>query len=164
MEYVFDFMRLLSGNRGTGGARRRSGPGLALQLRLVFYGVLIGLMVPTLRKIDWSPLVPPGLKVEWPTGFGVTWPAGQLHVPGGWGRLRDTAADVAPFAAMPDPRAEAARAASIPRQPSPQAPPGESLPWQEPGIRRSRPLPYACLLYTSPSPRDPKTSRMPSSA
>ena len=99
MEYVFDFMRLLSGNRGTGGARRRSGPGLALQLRLVFYGVLIGLMVPTLRKIDWSPLVPPGLKVEWPTGFGVTWPAGQLHVPGGWGRLRDTATDVAPSAA-----------------------------------------------------------------
>ena len=25
-------------------------------------------------------------------------------------------------------------------------------------------LDYACLLYTSPSPRDPKTSRMPSSA
>ena len=24
--------------------------------------------------------------------------------------------------------------------------------------------PIACLLYTSPSPRDPKTSRMPSSA
>ena len=24
--------------------------------------------------------------------------------------------------------------------------------------------PYTCLLYTSPSPRDPKTSRMPSSA
>ena len=23
---------------------------------------------------------------------------------------------------------------------------------------------YDCLLYTSPSPRDPKTSRMPSSA
>ena len=23
---------------------------------------------------------------------------------------------------------------------------------------------YTCLLYTSPSPRDPKTSRMPSSA
>ena len=23
---------------------------------------------------------------------------------------------------------------------------------------------HACLLYTSPSPRDPKTSRMPSSA
>ena len=25
-------------------------------------------------------------------------------------------------------------------------------------------LEYTCLLYTSPSPRDPKTSRMPSSA
>ena len=25
-------------------------------------------------------------------------------------------------------------------------------------------LQYGCLLYTSPSPRDPKTSRMPSSA
>ena len=25
-------------------------------------------------------------------------------------------------------------------------------------------LHYGCLLYTSPSPRDPKTSRMPSSA
>ena len=25
-------------------------------------------------------------------------------------------------------------------------------------------FPYTCLLYTSPSPRDPKTSRMPSSA
>ena len=25
-------------------------------------------------------------------------------------------------------------------------------------------LGFACLLYTSPSPRDPKTSRMPSSA
>ena len=26
------------------------------------------------------------------------------------------------------------------------------------------PRTYTCLLYTSPSPRDPKTSRMPSSA
>ena len=26
------------------------------------------------------------------------------------------------------------------------------------------PAPSTCLLYTSPSPRDPKTSRMPSSA
>ena len=26
------------------------------------------------------------------------------------------------------------------------------------------PDPWTCLLYTSPSPRDPKTSRMPSSA
>ena len=29
---------------------------------------------------------------------------------------------------------------------------------------RHPPEHYACLLYTSPSPRDPKTSRMPSSA
>ena len=28
----------------------------------------------------------------------------------------------------------------------------------------ARMLVYSCLLYTSPSPRDPKTSRMPSSA
>ena len=41
-----------------------------------------------------------------------------------------------------------------------------------PGARRPKsslaaatPLTYlSCLLYTSPSPRDPKTSRMPSSA
>ena len=31
----------------------------------------------------------------------------------------------------------------------------------DPGENRSL---YFCLLYTSPSPRDPKTSRMPSSA
>ena len=30
--------------------------------------------------------------------------------------------------------------------------------------RGNVPSAYACLLYTSPSPRDPKTSRMPSSA
>ena len=30
--------------------------------------------------------------------------------------------------------------------------------------KRKRLLSYFCLLYTSPSPRDPKTSRMPSSA
>ena len=30
--------------------------------------------------------------------------------------------------------------------------------------RRSQPEPWACLLYTSPSPRDLSTSRMPSSA
>ena len=29
---------------------------------------------------------------------------------------------------------------------------------------RNDPMDYTCLLYTSPSPRDPKTSRMPSSA
>ena len=33
---------------------------------------------------------------------------------------------------------------------------------QKKGISRGRAK--ACLLYTSPSPRDPKTSRMPSSA
>ena len=99
MEYVFDFMRLLSGNRGTGGARRRSGPGLALQLRLVFYGVLLGLMVPVIRQIDWSALVPPGLKIEWPTGFGIAWPAGRLRVPGGWGQAAETSS-VAPSVAI----------------------------------------------------------------
>ncbi|MEG3083754.1 phospholipase C, phosphocholine-specific [Sphingomonas sp. PB2P12] len=57
-----------------------------------------------------------------------------------------TAADPAPFAAMPDPRADAARAAVIPKQVSPQAPAGSSLPWQEPGIRRARPLPYALAV------------------
>ena len=30
-------------------------------------------------------------------------------------------------------------------------------------IQNTKPV-YICLLYTSPSPRDPKTSRMPSSA
>ena len=31
-------------------------------------------------------------------------------------------------------------------------------------IMKSHERPDDCLLYTSPSPRDPKTSRMPSSA
>ncbi|MEG3163819.1 phospholipase C, phosphocholine-specific [Sphingomonas sp. PB2P19] len=57
-----------------------------------------------------------------------------------------TAADPAPFAAMPDPRSDAARAAAIPKQPSPQAPASSALPWQEPGIRRARPLPYALTV------------------
>ncbi|MBC3942634.1 phosphocholine-specific phospholipase C [Sphingomonas albertensis] len=57
-----------------------------------------------------------------------------------------TAADPAPFAAMPDPRIDAVRAAAIPKQVSPQAPAGSSPPWQEPGIRRSRPLPYALTV------------------
>ena len=34
----------------------------------------------------------------------------------------------------------------------------ESLEVEEDGLT------FSCLLYTSPSPRDPKTSRMPSSA
>ena len=32
------------------------------------------------------------------------------------------------------------------------------------GVGRNAVKPWYCLLYTSPSPRDPKTSRMPSSA
>ena len=31
-------------------------------------------------------------------------------------------------------------------------------------VRHEQGAVHACLLYTSPSPRDPKTSRMPSSA
>jgi phospholipase C len=54
-----------------------------------------------------------------------------------------TTADPVPFAAMPDPRADAVRAAAIPKQIRPQAPAGSLHPWQEPGIRRARPLPYA---------------------
>ena len=33
-----------------------------------------------------------------------------------------------------------------------------------PAYHRDGSVFYTCLLYTSPSPRDPKTSRMPSSA
>ncbi|MES3151211.1 thermonuclease family protein [Sphingomonas faeni] len=89
-------MRLLSGDRagatrGRGGAGRSAAPGVLLQLRLVFYGVLLGLMMPVIRQIDWSALVPPGLKIEWPTGFGIAWPAGHLRVPGGWGWGADAA-------------------------------------------------------------------------
>jgi endonuclease YncB( thermonuclease family) len=95
MEYVFDFMRLLGGDRAGAargrGAARRPAPGVLLQLRLVFYGVLLGLMMPAIRQIDWSALVPPGLKIEWPTGFGIAWPAGHFRVPGGWGWAEDSA-------------------------------------------------------------------------
>ena len=40
------------------------------------------------------------------------------------------------------------------------------LPWVHPGLNSYSKIDdhYHCLLYTSPSPRDPKTSRMPSSA
>jgi phospholipase C len=57
-----------------------------------------------------------------------------------------TPVDLAPFAAMPDPHADAVRAAAIPKQASPQAPVGMSLPWQELGIRRARALPYALTV------------------
>ncbi|WP_341208700.1 phospholipase C, phosphocholine-specific [uncultured Sphingomonas sp.] len=53
-----------------------------------------------------------------------------------------TTADVAPLT-PPDPRAEARRAAALSHQISPAAPPSRSgAPWQEVGVRRSRPLPY----------------------
>lgn len=53
-----------------------------------------------------------------------------------------TAGDPRPFAALPDPRADSARAAAIPRQISPLAPADQTLPRQEAGIRRARALPY----------------------
>ena len=47
---------------------------------------------------------------------------------------------------MPDPHADAVRAAAIHKQLSPPAVVGMSPSWQEPGIRRSRPLPYALTV------------------
>ena len=38
------------------------------------------------------------------------------------------------------------------------------LPWLPITKSRIKKYPYICLLYTSPSPRDLSTSRMPSSA
>ena len=38
------------------------------------------------------------------------------------------------------------------------------MPTLYPGSMATDPKPYACLLYTSPSPRDKRQSRMPSSA
>ncbi|HXH16893.1 MAG TPA: thermonuclease family protein [Sphingomonas sp.] len=114
MEYVFDFMRLLKGDRTgptrRGGVGRNAAPGVLLQLRLVFYGVLLGLMVPVIRQIDWSALVPPGLKVEWPTGFGIAWPAGRLRVPGGWSWSTGTASSTSPSVATIGAAAAAASA------------------------------------------------------
>lgn len=117
MEYVFDFMRLLGGDRASaprarGGVGRRARPGVFVQLRLVFYGVLLGLMMPVIRQIDWSALVPPGLKIEWPTGFGIAWPAGHLRVPGGWTKGVDAAKAEASSAAAVATGATAATAAS----------------------------------------------------
>ncbi|WP_277967887.1 phosphocholine-specific phospholipase C [Sphingomonas echinoides] len=51
-------------------------------------------------------------------------------------------ADAVPVSGIPDPHGDAKRAAAIPKQPRPQAPVTNATPWQEPGIRRSRPLPY----------------------
>jgi len=52
------------------------------------------------------------------------------------------ARDARPFAPLPDPRPDAVRAAAIPRQIRPLAPIDQTLPHQEPGIRRARILPY----------------------
>ncbi len=57
-----------------------------------------------------------------------------------------SAVDPAPFIDIPDPRSDAARAAAIPKQIQPQAPELSTLPWQEPGIRRSRAIPYALTV------------------
>jgi phospholipase C len=43
---------------------------------------------------------------------------------------------------LPDPRGDAVRAAALTRQISPSAPAEPEALWQEPGTRRSRPLPY----------------------
>ncbi|GGO91007.1 phosphocholine-specific phospholipase C [Stakelama pacifica] len=43
---------------------------------------------------------------------------------------------------LPDPAMDAHRAAALTTQISPSAPEGLLTPWQEPGIRRARPLPY----------------------
>ncbi|MFD1951847.1 phosphocholine-specific phospholipase C [Sphingomonas arantia] len=57
-----------------------------------------------------------------------------------------TKADRTRAAAMPDPSADATRAAAIPKQVRPQAPATTNRPWQEHGIRRARPLPYALTV------------------
>lgn len=53
-----------------------------------------------------------------------------------------SAPDLAPFGPMPDPGPDALRAAAVEHQPDPAPPPGAAGPWQEAGLRRSRPLPY----------------------
>ena len=53
-----------------------------------------------------------------------------------------TAADRDPFGPLPDPGADALRAAAVGRQPDPAAPPTDEMLWQEPGLRPSRALPY----------------------
>jgi phospholipase C len=54
----------------------------------------------------------------------------------------DFAATDAATPHLPDPRGAATRAAAIKGQVSPQAPAAIDTPWQEPGLRRARPLPY----------------------
>lgn len=57
--------------------------------------------------------------------------------------------DTAP-PALPDPRGQAVRAAAIKGQLSPEAPGDAATPRQEPGIRRSRPLPYRLEVREHP--------------
>jgi phospholipase C len=53
---------------------------------------------------------------------------------------------------LPDPRAQAVRAAAIQGQVDPQAPTSPGAPTQEPGIRRARPLPYRLDLQRIADP------------
>jgi phospholipase C len=53
-----------------------------------------------------------------------------------------TAASREAVTPLPNPRADATRAAALRRQVSPDAPADPERRWQEPGTRRSRPLPY----------------------
>ncbi len=61
-------------------------------------------------------------------------------------------------ATLPDPRGQAIRAAAIKGQVSPQAPSATDRPWQEPGIRRSRPLPYRLEVKERPDAQGPRLS------
>jgi phospholipase C len=57
-----------------------------------------------------------------------------------------TAANPDVVAPLPDPRGDAAQAAALRRQIRPDAPAQAEALWQEPGVRRSRPLPYRLEL------------------
>jgi phospholipase C len=57
-----------------------------------------------------------------------------------------TAADRGALAQLPDPRPDAVQAAALPRQVRPDAPAQVETVWQEPGTRRSRPLPYRLVM------------------
>ena len=92
--------------------------------------------------------------------------------------LGSSGAFYALYRSMTRPSAPAAvpviHADTTPMQHRPTNPGGMQVPGQgtmvldggqgEPKVEQLLPPPETCLLYTSPSPRDPKTSRMPSSA
>ena len=79
--------------------------------------------------------------------------ADRMTAPRGWDVVRLPAVAAEEEADDLEALANAVREATIPR--TPEEPTGQGI---EVGRRGH------CLLYTSPSPRDPKTSRMPSSA